>query len=170
MQTFARAADGRLLVHFYEGHRALLEMLLTEVRELIRSEAGGHRVTERLFPRAYLDPTEDVAEAEWQALVHDELVQAKVGAFDDVLAYLRRGEEGPGGVIELRLDAGEEEHLLAALNDLRLVLAELTGADAPDAAGTREPAGGAVDTTMLLEWLADLLSELVDLKLSELPE
>ena len=37
-------------------------------------------VTQRLFPRAYLDPTEEEAESQWQELVHDDLVEARLDA------------------------------------------------------------------------------------------
>ena len=77
MYPFDRAPDGRLVVTFYEGHQVLLTMLLAEVRALVESPERDSRVSDRLFPVAYLDPTEDVAEREWQALVHDDLVRGQ---------------------------------------------------------------------------------------------
>src|SRR2546428_9715011 len=38
---------------------------------------GADPVLERLFPRAYLDPTEEEAEAEWQRLVHRGLMDRR---------------------------------------------------------------------------------------------
>ncbi len=166
MYPFDRAADGQLVVTFYEGHQVLLTMLLTEVRALVESPEPDSRVSDRLFPVAYLDPTEDVAEREWQSLVHDDLVRRKVAAFDDIRALLAGGRPGPDGTIRFVLDAEQEEHLLGALNDLRLVLAELIdGGDAAAGAGALDP--GTVDTSVLLEWLTAMVSELVDLKLAD---
>jgi Domain of unknown function (DUF2017) len=184
MRTFQRAADGRLVVSFAEGHIALLDMLLNEIRSLIESndrdagsgeptlddaaatEPTGERATKRLFPTAYLDPTEERAEQEWQALVHDELVRTRISAFDDVHRVLTAGRPGPSGAVVVELDAEQEEHLLGVLNDTRLVLAEIVaGADegATDS-GTRRDAVRATD---VLEWLTDLVSELVELKLGQ---
>ena len=60
-------------------------MLLAELRAAARSQAGrDNAATERLFPRAYLDPTEEDAETEWQAVVHDDLVREKLAALDAV--------------------------------------------------------------------------------------
>ena len=127
---------------------------------------GDSRVTDRLFPVAYLDPTEDVAEREWQSLVHDDLVRGKLAAFDDIRTLLADGRPGPDGTIRFVLDAEQEEHLLGALNDLRLVLAELIeGDDSAAGAGALDP--GTVDTRDLLEWLTAMVSELVDLKLAD---
>jgi hypothetical protein len=183
VRTFRRSADGRLVVSFAEGHIALLDMLLTEIRSLIEStdrgdasdesslhdaaapEPTGQRATKRLFPTAYLDPTEEIAEQEWQALVHDELVRTRLSAFEDVQEVLRLDRPGPSGTVVVELDAEQEEHLLGALNDIRLVLAEIvSGADeTPADAETRRDAIGATD---VLEWLTDLVSELVELKLA----
>ena len=145
-------------------------MLLAEVRALVESPDRDSRVSERLFPVAYLDPTEDVAEREWQALVHDDLVRDKLAAFDEIRTLLAGGRPGTDGTIGLVLDAEQEEHLLGALNDLRLVLAELIdGDDEPVDAGASarplDPAG--VDTRDLLEWLTVLVSELVEVKLDD---
>ena len=38
-------------------------------------------VRDRLYPRAYLDPTEETAQGEYDALVHDDLVRARRDAF-----------------------------------------------------------------------------------------
>jgi hypothetical protein len=182
VHNFRRAADGRLVVSFAEGHIALLGMLLSGIRSLIASgdldeqpenpsaddaaprEPSGQRATKRLFPAAYLDPTEEGAEQEWQALVHDELVRNRLAAFDDVRDVLTNAAADASGVVVVELDAEQEEHLLGALNDIRLVLAEIVAGagEAPADSDTRRDAIGAAD---VLEWLTDLVSELVELKL-----
>jgi hypothetical protein len=164
VRTFGRAPDGRLVVTVYEGHITLFAMLLGEVRALVASDETN-RTTARLFPRAYLDPTEDVAEAEWQSMVHDDLVRDKLAAFDDVRSALTRGRPGPSGSIVVELDAEQEEHLLGSLNDIRLVLAEVIDGSESDA-GTADD-DNVLTTTDLLEWLTDLVSELIELKLGD---
>jgi hypothetical protein len=178
VETFDRAPDGRLVVTLYEGHRVLLGMLLTEVRTLVAAPAPDNQASNRLFPAAYLDPTEEVAEAEWQALVHDDLVRNRVAAFDDVRALLERAKPGPKGALLIELDGEQEEHLLGALNDMRLVLAELidntdsnNGEDVASAERDPDTGEGAhLDTSLLLDWLTELVSELVEVKLSDYPK
>src|SRR3954452_21014496 len=51
-------------------------------------EHGADPVRDRLFPRAYVDPTEDRSEAEFQSVVHDDLVRAKSDAVAGLLAGL----------------------------------------------------------------------------------
>jgi hypothetical protein len=166
---FARASDGTLVVTLYEGHIVLLRMVLTEVRGLLDSPAPNAGVSDRLFPRAYLDPTEDTAEAEFQGLVHHDLARAKVAAFDDVLGLLGAAETQADGTYSLRLDEEQEDHLLAALNDLRLVLAELlepaTGGGDRDEDDSEEGPAAAE----LLDWLTALESELIEVKLGDFP-
>jgi hypothetical protein len=176
VQTFARSSDGKLVVSLYEGHIALLGVLLTEIRALIEAgdrhgasgDPSSNRATARLFPSAYLDPTEDVAEREWQALVHDDLVRGRLAAFDDVRSLLTLGHPGPSGAIVIELDAEQEEHLLSSLNDIRLVLAEIVAGakEDPEEDEVSEPPGDVIRTADVLEWLTDLVSELVDLKLA----
>jgi len=122
----------------------------------LRSPEPDARATDRLFPRAYLDPTEDTSEGEWQALVHDDLVKNKLAAFDDVAALLAASSTGADGLVHVALSAAQENVLLLAVNDARLTLAALAGDDP--------------DPSMLMDWLLDLVAELSELQLSELPE
>ena len=47
-------------------------------------------VRRRLFPLAYLDPTEEDAEGEWQRMVHPELVRSKLEALSLLAGTLQR--------------------------------------------------------------------------------
>ncbi len=134
---FVRGADGRLLVTMTPGEQVLLRMLCTQIRELIASPERDSRVGDRLFPTAYLDPTEEQAEVAWQQQAHDGLVQRKLAALDDVNTVLTGGRPGPAGTTVYELDAEQEEHLLGACNDLRLVLAELIDGDDDPVTTTR---------------------------------
>jgi hypothetical protein len=156
MDAFARAADGQLVFTLFEGNAEVLELLMRELAMFLRSPEPDTRATDRLFPRAYLDPTEDTSEREWQALVHDDLVRNKLTAFDGVAGWLAGATAGADGLVRLTLTAAQEGELLLAVNDARLTLAAMAGEDP-------EP-------SMLSDWLLDLVAELSELQLSELPE
>jgi Domain of unknown function (DUF2017) len=153
---FTRATDGRLEFTFYAEDGEVLVEVMRQLAALLRAPEVDRRATDRLFPRAYLDPTEETAETEWQEQVHADLVDAKVTAFEDIAACVAAATSERSGRLQVRLDAEQEDHLLLGLNDARLTLAALAGEDA-------EP-------TPLTDWLGALVSELTDLKLSEFPE
>ena len=57
------------------GEAAVLTRLCEELTTLLGGDDDqADPVVERLFPRAYLDPTEEEAEADWQRLAHGDLV------------------------------------------------------------------------------------------------
>lgn len=143
----------------------LLTRLAGQVEALLDGgvpERGGDRVRDRLFPRAYLDPTEEEAESEWQAAVHPDLVGAKRDALGVLASTLAAGRpRRRGGRWEVRLDAGEVERWVTALNDARLVLGTLL--DVRDDEPTPEPGDGP-DAPMRAAYafLTALQAELVD--------
>ena len=59
----------------------------------------------RLFPRAYLDPTEESEEAEWQALVHPELLRERLDALELITGDARRAASTQGDWRRDRVDA-----------------------------------------------------------------
>ena len=83
-------------------------------------------VRRRLFPLAYLDPTEEDAEGEWQRMVHPELVRSKLEALSLLAGTLQRASETRGRV-EIVLSPEETEAWLGALNDARLALGVVLG-------------------------------------------
>jgi Domain of unknown function (DUF2017) len=127
-------------------------------RDLLRSLPGQLRAVlgtqdpalERLFPPAYRDDPEK--EAEYRALVRDDLLNAKVGSLD-VMAATIDAE---------RLD---EEQLLAwlgSINDLRLVLGTRLGVTEdldPDALADDDPATPAFALYFYLGWLQEQVVE-----------
>jgi hypothetical protein len=156
MPTFARAPDGRLLFDLYHADSQVLVQLMQQLSAYLRSGDADPRASERLFPRAYLDPTEEDAENEFQAFAHDELLGDKLAAFDDIAAFVAGAEAHGAGRVRVVLGDEQETHLLLGLNDARLTLAALAGeAEAP---------------APLTDWLGALVAELTDLQLSELPE
>ena len=93
---FRRRRDGDSVEVRLDGaEREVLAGLPDQLRELLALDAG--EVRDRLFPRAYLDPTEDEAEREWQRLMHDELLASKIAALDVVAETLERAETAGSG-------------------------------------------------------------------------
>ncbi|MBV8950924.1 MAG: DUF2017 family protein, partial [Actinobacteria bacterium] len=100
--NFRRNRRGELVARLRPEELALLRGLPNELRALIddpvpadpdviRADPEGDAAPEaaepiddavrrRLFPIAYLDPTEEDAEQEWQRIVHPELVRSKLEA------------------------------------------------------------------------------------------
>jgi hypothetical protein len=103
-----RAADGDFRVHLGPEERDLLRRLTAELEELLAVEPEDPSLR-RLRPRAYED---EQVEREYRSLMGSELESLR-------LENLRALAETAG---RDRLEAGELDRWLAALNDLRLVL------------------------------------------------
>lgn len=107
-----RTRMGDFEVRLSEVERQLLASLVPQLRAALEAEAGGapDPSLRRLFPSAYPDDTD--RDAEYQSMVHDDLISRRQTALDTVEATIEA----------TRLD---EEGVLAwmgAVNDLRLVL------------------------------------------------
>ena len=136
-RTFKRNKATRALdVMLEAGEAAVLTRLCEELTTLLENEGGGgggggggdsgdsrqsDPVLERLFPRAYLDPTEEEAESEWQRFVHDDLVDGRRQAVQTVERSLA-GAVSRRGRFELSLDDEQAQAWLAVINDSRLAL------------------------------------------------
>lgn len=124
------------------------------------AEPVDDAVRRRLFPLAYLDPTEEDAEKEWQRMVHPELVRAKLDALSLLAGTLERAAETRGRV-EVVLSPEETEAWLGVLNDARLALGVALGVtedlDLEAMAGDPAAAGYA-----MYGWLTALQGALVD--------
>jgi hypothetical protein len=133
-RTFKRNKSTRELdVVLEPGEAAVLTRLCEELTTLLENDGGGgggdggdvsrqsDPVLERLFPRAYLDPTEEEAESEWQRFVHDDLVDGRRQAVQTVERSLA-GAVSRRGRFELSLDEEQAQAWLAVINDSRLAL------------------------------------------------
>jgi hypothetical protein len=106
-----RNRSGSYEMRLPDGERTLLLDLVKQLRTALTEGADGSDTSlRRLFPTAYVDDAE--RDAEYQELVHDDLLERRLAALD---------------VVEETANAArlEEEQLLAwmgAVNDLRLVL------------------------------------------------
>jgi len=104
------------------GEAAVLTRLCEELTTLLGGDDDqADPVVERLFPRAYLDPTEEEAEADWQRLAHGDLVDGRRRALATVEGTLAAAEVRRGR-FELTLSEEQARDWLAVLNDARLAL------------------------------------------------
>jgi hypothetical protein len=122
---FRRNRSGGFDAVFEPGEAAVLTRLCEELTTLLAGDGtGGEQsdpVLERLFPRAYLDPTEEDAETEWQRLAHDDLVDGRRRALSIVEGTLAAATVRKGR-FELTLSEEQAQAWLALLNDARLAL------------------------------------------------
>jgi hypothetical protein len=120
-----RAVRNGFVVDIGADESAVVRRLIGELRTLLTDPAPDEEartLVHRLFPTAH--PDDDEAEAEYQRLMRDELVQSKLAAFDTADSTLA----GDGHLDEAGLVA-----FMQALNSLRLVLGTMLGVtDDPD--------------------------------------
>lgn len=124
-------------------------------------DASEGEVFERLFPRAYLDPTEEEAEREWQALVHPDLLAQRLANLDAVRATFERFE-GSGELREATLVDEEPDAWLAMLNDARLALGTRLGVTEETDLETASPDHADAGSYAVYGWLTFIEGELVE--------
>ncbi len=163
-----RKRDGRLVVTLHSSVVEVLRQVMTQLADVVASPPAGD-VTDRLFHRAYLDPTEETAEQEWQSLVHDDLVRTRLDAVAATIADLERGSPVANERIQIVLDEQSEPRWLTVLNDARLMLGTMLGVteDEPLHLADDDPRATAAEIYALL---SELQAALVDVLLDGLPD
>ena len=171
MTSFTPSGVGGLSVAFESNEVAVLRDLAGQLSVVLEGGVPEHGaedpIRSRLFPRAYIDPTEDRAEATFQSMVHDDLVREK----SEALAVLVGGLEAvadQAGRVELTLDRAGVEQWVGALNDLRLALGTALGVtdDDPDDPDDDPRSGGLA----VYHWLTSLQGEMIEGLLGEWAE
>ncbi len=119
-KRFRRGSGGTLVISLASEELELIRGLRGELRPLLEDGAADPAHA-RIFPRAYLDPTEESAEEQWQDMVHPDLLRARLDALELVTGTLERGTEKKDW-IEIALEPDEVQAWLGVLNDIRLVL------------------------------------------------
>lgn len=122
-----RTAAG-FVVHLEADERAVLGQMLGQLRDLltgvavVQGDAGGGASAplRRLFPPAYVGGEHAEAEAEYQRLMHEDLVAGRLEA----IATVRRTLDDPAPFDEEGAVA-----FLQSMNNLRLVLGTLLDVD-----------------------------------------
>ena len=118
--SFKRVAKDRVRVRLGQEEVAVLRGLPDQLRAVL-GEGDDEPVNQRLFPPAYLDVADVEHDAEFQRLMHDDLVKEKLANLDLVTDSLARGSSSlRRWTVELTDD--EATAWLGVLNDLRLAL------------------------------------------------
>ena len=156
-----RERDGSFTIRLSEPEQVLLKSLLAQLRTLLKLEGGGAITGDsgvrRLFPTAY--PGREDLEAEYQGMVHDDLLGQRLAAIDRV-------ED------TIVLPSVDEEQLgmwLRTFNDLRLVLGTRLDVSEDDT-GPIDPEDPDAPAQAAYEYLGWLLESTVNALSNALPE
>jgi hypothetical protein len=162
-----RRRGGGATVRFDGVEIAALRDLASQVDQLFAGgvpEHGADPIRDRLFPRAYIDPTADEAETDFQSVVHEDLVRAKSEAVAALLADLDASTDRHDRVT-LQLDPPAIEQWVGALNDVRLTLGVVLGVTEDDAVDddlpADDPRAAGIATYHWLTWVQGTLVEVL---------
>jgi Domain of unknown function (DUF2017) len=167
-RTFRRAPDGALVVTLFPQEVELLAMTAHDLLTIVEEPPEGE-IRDRLYPRAYLDPTEETAQQEFDALVHDDLVRSRRAALQTIVDGLDAAAPNEMGLVEITLSSEEEQQWLTAVNDGRLVIGTTLGL-AEDDETDYAPGDPRFEFGVMYSWLTGLHGELVLLLLDEIGE
>jgi Domain of unknown function (DUF2017) len=168
-RRFSRKRGGRLDVTLEPAEAALLRELPDQLRELYQGD-DADPARDRLFPRAYLDPTEEQAEEEWRALVYPDLLATRLESLDRLTASLETAEPGRKERVVLHLEPDDVQAWLAVLNDARLALGTRLGVTESAELAAPDPSDPQAATVAAYTWLTYLEGELVEELLGDLPK
>ena len=144
---------------------ALLQTLPAQLAPVLEggptASEGADPVRDRLFPRAYLDPTEEKAEHNWQDMVHSDLVKEKAGALAVLAESLERVANADRDA-KLSLDRDETEAWLGALNDARLALGTTIGITEDHDPSSLDPADPESQPFFIYNWLTMLQGTILE--------
>jgi hypothetical protein len=147
-----------LVVSLAEEELALLRSLPEQLREVFEGD-DEDLARSRLFPRAYLDPTAESEETEWQAMVHPELLRERLEALELITGtFARASLEGEWW--QISLTPGEVQAWLGVLNDTRLVLGTRLGVTEEERA--MDPSDPEAGAYAMYQWLTWLQGDLVE--------
>jgi len=141
-----------------------LRRLPDDLRAMLSSRNAGpdDAVMTRLFPRAYLDPTEEQAERDWEEFVQPELLRERLAALELLRESLDRAKPAKGDLLEIVLVDDEVSAWLGVLNDTRLVLGIQLGVTEETDYEQLDPEDPNTPIYEVYYWLTSLQGELVD--------
>lgn len=169
MSRFKALRNGDVRVRLAEAEVELLRNLPSELVQLYES-GDDDPVRARLFPRAYLDPTEESAEAEWQQLVHPELMRERLESLQLVTRSLDTATPGRGGELVIVLAADAVHAWLAVINDARLALGTRLGITEHTDLEELDPADPNAPGLAAYGWLTALEADLIDSLMRGMPD
>lgn len=165
--AFKRRRNGSLQVSFHRDEAEVLVLVLQNLRAVAADPRAAGPVGKRLYPRAYLDPTEERAEAQFRGDVHGELVAARIAAIDGVLDALAARRDAT-----VKIAPEAEQQWLTVLNDARLVIG--TEADVTEdldlEALDLAPDDPRLQDLIVYAWLTELQHDLVMVLADDLPD
>jgi hypothetical protein len=157
-RRFRSGPDETLVVSLAPDELEILRGLPDQLREVYDAPPDDP-ARARLFPRAYLDPTAEDEEAQWQELVFPELVRERAAQLAALTATFGRAQAA-GEWREITLAPDEVQAWLGVLNDLRLVLGARLGVTADV---TRVPPDDPrAPVFAVYDWLTMLEGDLVE--------
>jgi hypothetical protein len=159
-ERFERRGEG-VLVSLETAEVELLRSVPAELQTVLAGASKDDPVYNRLFPSAYLDPTEENAEQEWQELVHPELLRERLAALELVATTLDRAVTKRGRA-ELELAPDEVQAWLGVLNDARLALGTRLGVTEQAEAEEIDPSSPDAAAHALYAWLTWLQNDLIE--------
>ncbi len=165
---FKAGRDGSVAIVLEPAEAELLRDVPEQLRLLYAADADDP-ARARLFPRAYLDPTEDRAEEQWQAVVHPELLRERLEGLDRVLGAIDAAE-AKGRRVRVSLTPDEVAVWCSVLNDARLAFGSRL-----DVSDDTDVYRFTPDDPLALEkaayaWLTSLQGALVETMLGTLPD
>jgi hypothetical protein len=167
-RRFTLKRDGRVDLTLEAPEAELLRSLPDELRALYETDSPDP-ARDRLFPRAYLDPTEEQAEQQWQELVYPELLRGRLDALERLTAALEQAEPARKDRVVVHLEPDDVQAWLSVLNDARLALGTRLGVTDETDLAEFEPAGPNTPVVAAYAWLTYLEGELVEALLGTLP-
>ena len=162
---FRRLRGGAIQAQLDNDEAAVLIALCRELTGILpepgQNPAADDPVLDRLFPRAYLDPTEEEAEAEWRRFAQPDLVEGRKKAVETVLHTLA-GARRHRHSLELTLSEAEAGAWLGVVNDARLALGTRLEVTEDTHPANFRPGDPAAAPFAIYWWLGYLEEHLVD--------
>ena len=160
----APTRNGGVTVNLSVRERDLLRTLPDQLRPLVAGDETAPSVAPRLYSRGYDD---DGLNAEYQELVHDDVVRQRTAALDTFAATLDQGGVTRGRW-RVELDAEQAAAWLSAVNDGRLVLGALL--DITDESAWEDGPDEDNPASVVMYYLGWLQEELVGALMAALPD
>ncbi len=160
-KRFTLRRGGRVDLTLEGPEAELLRGLPTELRALYESDTPDP-ARDRLFPRAYLDPTEEQAEQQWQELVYPELLRGRLEGLERLTAALDNAETTRKDRVVVHLGPDDVQAWLGVLNDARLALGTRIGVTDDTDLTEFDPNTPDAPVVAAYAWLTYLEGELVD--------
>lgn len=157
-KRFRRGPGDTLTVSLADEELALMRGLPEQLRDVFEGPEDDP-ARSRLFPRAYLDPTAETEEAEWQSLVHPSLLRERLDALELITTTLDRATLA-GEWWQVDLTPDEVQAWLGVLNDTRLVLGTRLGVS--EEQHEIDPADHDAAGRALYQWLTWVQGDLVE--------